>query len=68
MNAELQVALIDLQMITLDFEALQESLVRLGIVDPDDQKYPQAFCVAPFLKVSLRGSQHEYQLKRRTGA
>lgn len=51
-NAELQAALLNLQTTTelLDFKALQESLVRLGIVHPDDQQYPQTFCVAPFLK------------------
>ncbi|KAG8949447.1 hypothetical protein FRC04_008546 [Tulasnella sp. 424] len=50
-NAELQAALLDLQTTTdfLDFEVLQASLVRLGIAHPDDQQYPQAVCIAPFL-------------------
>ncbi|KAG8972124.1 hypothetical protein FRC05_010292 [Tulasnella sp. 425] len=50
-NAELQAAILDLQTPNdlLNFEALQQSLVRLGLIDPDDQQDPQAFCIAPFL-------------------
>ncbi|KAG8947117.1 hypothetical protein FRC04_010968 [Tulasnella sp. 424] len=51
-NGELQAAILDLQTPAdlLDFEAIQQSLVRLGIIDPDDQQDPQAFCIAPFLR------------------
>ncbi|KAG8971566.1 hypothetical protein FRC05_010976 [Tulasnella sp. 425] len=51
-NAELQAAILNLQKPNdlLDFEALQQSLVRLRIIDPDDQQDPQASCIAPFLK------------------
>ncbi|KAG8969839.1 hypothetical protein FRC05_000816 [Tulasnella sp. 425] len=56
-NADLQAALLDLQARTgfLRVEELQKSLVRLGIVNPDDQQYPLAYpvcgdCIAPFLK------------------
>ncbi|KAG8946726.1 hypothetical protein FRC04_011504 [Tulasnella sp. 424] len=56
-NTDLQGVLLDMQAKTdfLQVEALQEALVRLGIVDPDDQQYPLAYpvygdCVGPFLK------------------
>ncbi|KAG8977401.1 hypothetical protein FRC05_001799 [Tulasnella sp. 425] len=56
-NADIQAAILDLQA-RADFirvEELHKSLVRLGIVDPDDQQYPLAYpvcgdCMTPFLK------------------
>ncbi|KAG8941215.1 hypothetical protein FRC04_004667, partial [Tulasnella sp. 424] len=67
-NTELQAALLNLQTTTelLDFEALQESLVRLGIVHPDDQQYPQTFCVAPFLKSVCAAAKRGPNSKERT--
>lgn len=56
-NTDLQAAFLDVQAKTdfLRVDALQKALVRLGIVDPDDQQYPLAYpvcgdCMGPFLK------------------